>query len=86
MTYRGAQMHTTQEVVTFRWPLTVGGSTFGATVSAGLATSGDVGHIVEALLAAADLTLYQAKRAGRNRVESRLHAECLPQPVIALAA
>ena len=48
------------------------GVTFGVTVSAGVATSDDAGHILEALLAAADLMLYQAKRAGRNRVESHM--------------
>ncbi|WP_375460955.1 GGDEF domain-containing protein [uncultured Enterovirga sp.] len=41
---------------------------FGATVSIGIATSDDVGHIMDALLAAADVSLYSAKDNGRNRV------------------
>lgn len=44
------------------------GQGFGVTVSIGMATSDDVGHILEALLAAADVSLYGAKNAGRNRV------------------
>jgi diguanylate cyclase (GGDEF)-like protein len=46
------------------------GQPFGATVSIGIATSDDVGHILDALLAAADLSLYSAKGSGRNRVVS----------------
>jgi two-component system, cell cycle response regulator len=40
------------------------------TVSIGVAASGEQPATPEALLRAADLALYQAKRAGRNRVET----------------
>lgn len=41
---------------------------FTATVSIGIGLSDDVGHILEALLAAADVALYEAKAEGRNTV------------------
>jgi diguanylate cyclase (GGDEF)-like protein len=46
------------------------GRPLGVTVSFGLATYGDDGTTAEALLAAADAALYEAKRAGKNRVAS----------------
>lgn len=57
------------------------GIKFQVTVSVGLATSEEAGHVLEGLLAAADLTLYQAKELGRDRVERHLIA-----PPFALAA
>ena len=66
------------------------GRGFGVTVSIGIATSEDVGHILEALLAAADVSLYGAKNAGRNRVVSLADATALqgmsPDGHAALAA
>jgi diguanylate cyclase (GGDEF)-like protein len=44
------------------------GRPLGVTVSFGLATYGEDGTTAEALLAAADAALYEAKRAGKNRV------------------
>jgi diguanylate cyclase (GGDEF)-like protein len=38
------------------------------TISLGVAVAPDHGHTVEALVQAADRALYQAKRAGKNRV------------------
>jgi diguanylate cyclase (GGDEF)-like protein len=46
----------------------IAGATLGLTVSAGLATYGDEGTTVEALLQAADASLYAAKMAGGDRV------------------
>jgi len=46
----------------------VAGATLGLTLSAGLATYGDEGTTVEALLQAADASLYAAKVAGGDRV------------------
>lgn len=39
-------------------------------MSVGLATSDDFGHILDALMPAADAVLYLAKDEGRNRVAS----------------
>lgn len=39
------------------------------TLSAGIASSGDFGHEVDALIERADAALYRAKHDGRNRVE-----------------
>lgn len=38
------------------------------TASLGVASAGQAGHVLDALLAAADAAMYQAKRTGRNRV------------------
>ena len=46
----------------------IAGATLGVTVSAGLATYGDEGTTVEALVQAADAALYDAKVAGGDRV------------------
>jgi len=46
----------------------IAGATLGVTVSAGLATYGDEGTTVEALVQAADAALYAAKVAGGDRV------------------
>lgn len=43
---------------------------FAATVSIGLAGTSDFGHILDALIAAADVGLYRAKNEGRNRVDA----------------
>lgn len=43
----------------------------GATVSIGVASQNNHGHAIEALLQQADQRLYEAKAAGRNRVEPR---------------
>lgn len=49
---------------------------FSVTVSIGIATTEDVGHVLDAMMAAADVALYRAKALGRNRVE----ATGLPEP------
>jgi diguanylate cyclase len=49
----------------------VGGSTVRVTLSLGIAT-GKVAADMDKLLHAADTALYQAKNAGRNRVEPSL--------------
>ena len=46
-----------------------GGRAFGITVSGGIAALGD-GEEIDSLLARADEALYQAKRSGRNRIET----------------
>ena len=51
--------------------INVGGSTVKVTLSLGVATGGNLTD-VEKLLHAADASLYQAKNAGRNRVEPSL--------------
>jgi diguanylate cyclase (GGDEF)-like protein len=48
----------------------VDGATLAVTVSIGAAVHPDHGDSLDALLAAADVALYRAKAAGRNRVES----------------
>ena len=50
-------------------PLTAGAEPIQATLSIGVATFADHGVTVDSLIEAADLALYRAKRAGRNRVE-----------------
>jgi len=45
------------------------GVTAGVTVSVGVATAGEAGRDLHALLASADAALYRAKSKGRNRVE-----------------
>ena len=62
---------------------------FGATVSIGLAATREAGHILDALLAAADIGLYRAKTLGRNRVEDAAPEACgspIFEPRLALAA
>jgi two-component system cell cycle response regulator len=54
------------EATPFAWPQ---GGQFRLTVSIGIACSGEPRPTPEALLHAADLALYEAKRAGRNRIE-----------------
>jgi two-component system, cell cycle response regulator len=54
------------EATPFVWPQ---GGQFRLTVSIGIACSGEQRPTPEALLHAADLALYEAKRAGRNRIK-----------------
>ena len=45
-----------------------GGKTIAVTFSCGIAAFPDCGTSLDAIIAAADGALYEAKRAGRNRV------------------
>jgi two-component system cell cycle response regulator len=55
----------------FVWP---NGGQFRLTISVGIACNGEQQIAPEALLHAADLALYEAKRAGRNRIEVAVSA------------
>jgi diguanylate cyclase (GGDEF)-like protein len=59
---------------------TVEGRTFTATVSIGVAISGQASADLDALLDAADQALYRAKMLGRNRVELSLNLANVPTP------
>jgi two-component system, cell cycle response regulator len=63
-------------------PFTVDGKTLAITVSIGAAVHPDHGDSLVTLLAAADVALYRAKAAGRDRVEN---AES-PPPMVATKA
>src|SRR5262249_13395768 len=69
---------------------TVGGRTFTATVSVGVAVSDQASSDLDALLEAADQALYRAKVLGRNRVEPSANLAELPpltpRPVLSSGA
>jgi diguanylate cyclase (GGDEF)-like protein len=56
-----------------------------STVSVGVATTQDIEGTLDALMAAADRALYQAKAKGRNRVERASALPTVPAPAIAAA-
>jgi diguanylate cyclase (GGDEF)-like protein len=58
---------------------TVSGRYVGATVSAGVAAHAGITNI-DALIARADVALYAAKAAGRNRVEAETARDVPPAP------